>query len=1063
MAEIGSASLLIVPKFDNLSASIDKALGAAEKPASTRGKGIGESTGKGFSTGLASSGAAIGAFSALASRAFDSITSHIGSAISRFDTLNQYPKTMEMLGYSTEEASASIEKMSDRLSTLPTRLDDMTSMVQGIVAITGDLEQATDAGLALNDMLVASGSNQQLVTAAMEQFRQMLAKGKPEMEDWKSLTAAMPGQMQQLAEAMLGPTANANDLYAALGGGKNDPTITMDQLLDKMIELDTVGGPSITSFKEQAETAAGGIQTAMANTSNAITKGLAGMLESIGKENIAGVFNDIKSGINDAFGTINSVVSTAMPAVKSLYGAFKELLPALTGAAGGFLAFKGVSAVFSKLSGAVSTGKALGEALAMTAGGAGTLTESLSVMGFSINPVSAAIGALAVVAGVAAVAFSDWQQKQENLTAATQGLSDAVADTTSLDDYSGRIRDVGEEASFSAMSVDELAESTAKHVEVMQQNNEKAQETIATLSTAQGIINQYAGQTDLSAQAQGRLEWALQTLNEQLGLNISQQDVMNGQYTDADGNVRNLTQSVNELVEAKKREAQAAALTANLTEAYQVQADAADTLAQAQKDYNDRVQWHLDANPGITRARAEELAATSNEARALEDATDQYESATKGVKDLETEVGDLAAATSESADAFDEWGLSTGALFSSQLESYGTNLSMLKDDLRSLGADTTQLGTLTEEQLGQLAATYDGTAGSIIDLLDEWGVSMDETAKSAAEMADEIKGVFDGFGGDFTESLEGAGVDLDTFAQKLAAAEVSTQQLKDYGAANIQELATIFQGNVDMMVWAIDNYNNVPILDKNGVANIEDVSLIDAQNNIWTWNGSTLVNQYGQAIVDDTQLIDAQGNVWVWNGSTLIPLNTTATVDGNATDGSAATGIDDTNTATSNMTDKGVDATVNGNALTVAPQIQNTADAIRALKSKTVNVSVNYSTSGSAPHAAGGIRLNAEGGIRPHADGGIVPRYHAGGAIATKAVPLDIVGEAGAEAIVPLTNRRYSEPFAEIIAEQVEDKRADAPTTVNQTVNFNQPIQSPYQVRAMLKRYATYGLAGARR
>lgn len=62
----------------------------------------------------------------------------------------------------------------------------------------------------------------------------------------------------------------------------------------------------------------------------------------------------------------------------------------------------------------------------------------------------------------------------------------------------------------------------------------------------------------------------------------------------------------------------------------------------------------------------------------------------------------------------------------------------------------------------------------------------------------------------------------------------------------------------------------------------------------------------------------------------------------------------------------------------------------------------------------------AAGGIRPHADGGV--RMHAGGAIATRAVPLDIVGEAGAEAIVPLTNRRYSQPFADIISESVVDR-----------------------------------------
>ena len=1027
MADIGSASLLIVPRFDNLSASIDKALGSAAQPATNRGKSIGESTGKGFSTGLATSGAAIGAFSALAGRAFDSIASHIGSAISRFDTLNQYPKTMELLGYSAEEAETSIQKMSDRLSTLPTRLDAMTSMVQGIVAITGDLEQATDAGLALNDMLVASGSNQQLVTAAMEQFRQMLAKGKPEMEDWKSLTAAMPGQMQQLAEAMLGPTANANDLYAALGGGKNDPTITMDQLLDKMIELDTVGGSSITSFKEQAETAAGGIQTAMANASNAVTKGLANTLDAIGRENIAGVFNDIKGAINDAFGIVNPVIEQAVPIVKGLYDALKPLVPLIAGAAAGFMAWKGASGILSSVSGVaggfITTLTGVGEAIALTAGGAGTLTESLAAVGIGINPVTAAVGALAAIAGVAAVAFSDWQEKSENMEAATQGLSDAVSDTTSLDTYSGKIKDVGTQAEFSAMSVDELAESTAAHVETMEQNNEKAQETIATLSTAQGILNQYAGQTDLSAQAQGRLEWALETLNEQLGLNISQQDVMNGQYTDADGNVQDLTESINNLVEAKKREAQAAALTANLTEAYQVQADAAKTLAASQKDYNDQVQEYIDQ--GMSEETAKDAAYYhTEEGRALQSATEQYDAATDAVTSLEGELGIMTRASSEAADAFDVWAASVSPAFSQQLGAYGTSIASLTEDLRSLGADTTKLGTLSADQLNQLAITYDGTMGSIVGLLQEWGVSMDEAAVKAVEMAEEVMDVFDDFGPDFADALEGIGVDLDTFAQQLANAGVQTSTLREVGSENIAALAEACNGDIGAMTFALQNWNDLPFVSKDGTVTVQD-----------------------------GQLVDAQGRIYVWNGTEFVPKETTAEVFGNGADGSAQTNINNTSDAMRNMppyTESQVNVT--GNYADALPIVQGLASALSRVP-KTVTSIVKQSIQ---------QVKNAKGGIRPHADGGIVPRYHAGGAIATKAVPLDIVGEDGAEAIVPLTNRKYSEPFAEIIAEQVEDKRAQNPTVVNQTVNFNQPVQSPYQMRRAVKHYMTYGLAGAR-
>ena len=92
------------------------------------------------------------------------------------------------------------------------------------------------------------------------------------------------------------------------------------------------------------------------------------------------------------------------------------------------------------------------------------------------------------------------------------------------------------------------------------------------------------------------------------------------------------------------------------------------------------------------------------------------------------------------------------------------------------------------------------------------------------------------------------------------------------------------------------------------------------------------------------------------------------------------------------------------------------------INNKYARVQIDYVTTSS-----GGTSklVHAAGGIRTHADGGIVSyakRYHAHGNIVNNpgaGVPLDIVGEAGAEAIVPLTNRKYSKPFARTIAEQM--------------------------------------------
>lgn len=1001
MAYIGSAYLNVTPKFPGLSAAVKKELGGIDTTP------VGRQWGAGLGSGMVSQGALFGTFSALANRAIDSVSEHVGSAVQRFDTLNQYPRTMELLGYSAEDAEASITKMSDRLSSLPTTLDSMTSTVQGIVAITGDLDQATDAGLALNDMLVASGANQQLVTAAMEQFRQMLAKGKPEMEDWRALTSAAPGQMAQLAQAMLGPTANANDLYYALGGGGMDPTITMDQLLDAMIRLDNEGGDGITSFRQQAETAAGGIQTAMANMSNAVTKGIAGLMEEVGQDRIAGVFDDIKTGINDAFGIAREVVADVAPVFGEVYDNVAPIAPEVVTMTAAFAAFNTVGGkVYDVLNGA-----------------------SDGVVDFvaNLSPATVAITAVSAALAIGVTAWMDYAERQENFAEATTGLNDAVADTAALDEYAGSVANVGTEAGFSAMSVDELAESTAAHVEAIRRNNEEAEATIAELSNAQAVLNEYAGQTDLSAEAQGRLQWALSLVNDEFGLSITQADVAADSYRNADGEVVNLRDSINELIEAKKEEARVSAITANLTEAYQAQNDAAKTLAQSQQDYNDKVQWYMDsmAKSGkeVTRAQAEAWAATTKEGEALESATSQYQSATEAVSGLESELGNAAAATAEAATEMDAWASKTGPLFEQQLAVAGTSLSMLKDDLSQLGASTEDLSSLSEDQLTQLAQAYDGTAASVVDLLDEWGVSMDETAAAAARMSADYRAALDEIGA--SGALEQVGVDLDSLSQRLAAAGVETSTLADIGSANLARLAESCRGNTELMVWAIQNYNSVPLVNKDGTVTVNDAELVTANGEVVVWNGTTLVYKSTGAAVEDQDLIDAQGRVYTWNGTELESKSATATIDFS----SLATAV--------------------------------------SLKSQWNSGGLNnYSASAVATVQHRYIAMNqAEGGINIR--GGVRPVFHAEGFIADRpgdGVVLEHrVGEAGAEAVIPLTNRRYVYPFADVVAEGVERRLGgQSPTVVNVTNNFNSPVETPYKTARAIKRAVTRGLAGAR-
>ena len=206
------------------------------------------------------------------------------------------------------------------------------------------------------------------------------------------------------------------------------------------------------------------------------------------------------------------------------------------------------------------------------------------------------------------------------------------------------------------------------------------------------------------------------------------------------------------------------------------------------------------------------------------------------------------------------------------------------------------------------------------------------------------------------------------------------------------------------MVWAIANYNGQPLLDKDGNVQLDDAELIDAQGNVYVWNGTELVSKASGAVVDSAQVVDATGNVLNYDATNLDSKWATAQVNGNAVNGAARSGIDNTASAEDNLYDKDVSVNANGNYDSAATSIWSLGRAIANLAGKSIDVITNNITN---------TIKNAEGGIR----------YHASGAfIATRAMPLDIVGEDGAEAIVPLTNRRYSQPFADIIAEGVAKK-----------------------------------------
>lgn len=272
-ANVGSAYVTIIPTMKGFGPGVEKGLNGLNF------SGMGMSAGGMFASGLGSAlmGAIGGIASSLTSAVGSAISGSMDAAIARVDTLNAYPRVMQNLGYSAEDADRSIAMMDEHLQGLPTSLDAMAGSAQNLAPLFGDLDEATAVSLALNDALLAGGKPLQLQEAALEQYSQIMAKGIPEMQDWKSLNAAMPGQMDQIAKSLLGPTAGYMDLYDAL----RDGTLTMDDFNNALLELDQNGANGFASFEEQARAATGGLATQIELVRTSITRNLGKSIQAL--------------------------------------------------------------------------------------------------------------------------------------------------------------------------------------------------------------------------------------------------------------------------------------------------------------------------------------------------------------------------------------------------------------------------------------------------------------------------------------------------------------------------------------------------------------------------------------------------------------------------------------------------------------------------------------------------------------------------------------------------------------------------------------------------------------
>ena len=296
MAEVGTYYITIMPEMSKFTGAVSSALGKA-------GADGGDTYSKSFLDVV--KGSAIGsAIGGVISSGLSAVKSGIEDGIKRLDTLNNYPKVMESLGYSSQESAKSIQLIRDHLDGLPTSTDSMVRLTQSVADSTGDLDLATKAALGFNDMMLATGASTEDMTNASTMLNRILGKQSATTEQWSSLQQYIPSQLSAIAEHMLGVGASSNDLYNAL----DDGTVSWNDFLQAIVELDETGEGAMGSFYEQAKAMTGGIGTTLENVPNRISAGWEKILDAIGSENISSTIDDMSYGVRDAMTRIGDAI-----------------------------------------------------------------------------------------------------------------------------------------------------------------------------------------------------------------------------------------------------------------------------------------------------------------------------------------------------------------------------------------------------------------------------------------------------------------------------------------------------------------------------------------------------------------------------------------------------------------------------------------------------------------------------------------------------------------------------------------------------------------------------------
>lgn len=670
---------------------------------------------------------------------------------------------------------------------------------------------------------------------------------------------------------------------------------------------------------------------------------------------------------------------------------------------------KGLSELYIASESGIGMARGVGNAMNAISGGAIAAESGIAALSF---------GLLALAGILAGVKYAEYvfetdkaRKRTEKLERATSGLVDAVDDIDVGDAIEG-LDLFGETARETASDIDTLIDKQSELQEAISERNEDAQEDISTLERARRLIQLYGDGSELSAQQLADLQWALDTVNAELGTSYKYNDDLNKIYDDQGEVIDDLIGHIDDLIAAREREIKAEVIEDNMKDLYAAQPELIAGQEEAQKNFDEARDAFLKARDEwlVAKAQLESGDITENDFYGIDydyrQAEQEYETA---ASELETANAMLLA----NEKAIEESRQELASVLEEGLSEADQIAGALKATLQADGDAAEKARSffdiLINKDLEDGIEDVEDLAAALADA----GVNLDALSQLSPEILSEMLG-----------DSKDVGEFIDRFKEWSDTVPIVSEETKRAAEA-VEELGTAADGVATPVTEAIDDIDSA----------YEELQRKNRDySDIWSNDGSIKVEYSVEADEDSIY----QFMQWLETTSHKLGNVEPIVVEADTTE--AQENLDELNASAQEFSDmqipkKKTSASVGGNMIEFIRQIvpgwknlnlgskQGTAIVYGNLSQSTSDLKEWNRLGMESKWGQATIAVAIQSKSVKLGDGGMLYR-HADGYITNHSLYSGnhVIGEAGIEAVLPLNNRAATQPLVDAIADGVSSR-----------------------------------------